>query len=219
MSAPMAWLLVLGALVTLAIAWGALRAALRVGGEAAAAQTATGLDHAYQAWARIGPLRAVVAQDWDGAQPRLALWIFGWQAIDRELGDQERRPKAERADQPKPRLLTGRVDVDWLELSLFALERRTLVAVDRARGFVRYGLGDPARTGEVSGIICALAGVLPAGVQLTHEAVFDRDVLEAEGSAALRLFPLPMVSWLLWFLVTRVKFHARPRQLRTAERE
>ena len=60
MSDSTAWLLLLGALVILALAWGAVRLALRVGGDAAAAQTDSGLDHAYEAWASIGPLRAVV---------------------------------------------------------------------------------------------------------------------------------------------------------------
>jgi hypothetical protein len=210
-SDSMAWLLILGALVILALAWGAVRLALRVGGDAAAAQTDSGLDHAYDAWATIGPLRVVVDRHWEAGRPRLELWLFGWRALDRELGGTKRRPKTEKSEGPKPGLLSGRVEVDWLELGLWALQRRHLVAVDRARGFVRYGLGDPARTGEVSGLICALAGVLPAGIDLTHEAVFDRDVLEAEGSAALRLFPLPILSWMLWVLVTRVRFHSRRR--------
>jgi len=206
------WLILLSALGVVTLGWLLVRAALVVGGQAAAAHSAKGIDHAYQAWARFGPLRVQADRAWEAGRGRLEVWLFGWRVVNRELEQEEPEPPKEKALARRPSRLRGRVDVDWIELTAWALERRYLVALDPVHGFLRFGLGDPARTGEVSGLLCALTAVLPRGLFITHEAVFDRDVLEAEASGALRIYPIPMLSWLAWFVLSRVKFHARPRQ-------
>lgn len=206
------WLILLSALGVVTLGWLLVRAALVVGGQAAAAHSAEGIDRAYQAWARFGPLRVRADRDWEAGAGRLAVRLFGWRVVNRELERQEPTPKKEKALARRTSRRRGRVEVDWLELLAWALERRYLVALDPVHAFLRFGLGDPARTGEVSGLLCALTAMLPRGLSLHHEAVFDRDALEAEASGTLRIYPIPILSWIAWFVLSRVKFHARPRQ-------
>ncbi len=211
-SSVTSWLILLSALGLVLLGWLLLRAALVIGGQAAAVKSAAGIDHAYEGWARFGPLRLKTGRSWEGERGRLTVSLFGWSIVDRPLAEGEPEPKKEGALSRRPSRLAQHMEVDWLELCAWALERRYLVALDPVQGFLRYGLGDPARTGEVCGLLCSLTGMLPSGWSLTHEAVFDRDVLEAEASGAIRIYAVPMLSWIAWFVLSRVKFHARPRQ-------
>ena len=210
------WLIVLGALLLVALGWALHRAALTVGGAAAAARGAEGLVHAYEVWARFGPLRVELDRLWDDRQSRLVVQLFGWRLVNRQLDDKPAEPKETKALARRDER-GRRVEVDWLELALWALERRYLVALDRVEAFVRFGLADAARTGELSGLLWALRDQLPRPFDLTHEAVFDREVLEAEGSGTVRIYPIPMVCWLAWFVLSRVRFYTRPRRLQAAE--
>jgi len=79
-------------------------------------------------------------------------------------------------------------------LARAGIEALGRVRIDHCRVEARFGLGDPALTGELYGRLAGVLVALPGARALRLVPVFDREVLEGRGEIHLSLVPARLIG-------------------------
>lgn len=131
-------------------------------------------------------------------------WAFG--AVDAPLPD--RKVSREKKAKPQsPRKKSVRRNIRRLLLNPAAWERASvllarLVHTARWRVFrleARFGLDDPAETGQLWGLLSTVLFMLPHRLDVVVQPVFEGPDLAFDGEAEIRLVPLHVIAVLASF--------------------
>lgn len=91
--------------------------------------------------------------------------------------------------------------IDWVETAELLLLRWRVLTVKQLVGSLQLGLSDAAQTGQLAGLLWALAGLNPSGLELRLTPVFERSVIDGELQLELSVHParlLGAVVHVLW---------------------
>jgi hypothetical protein len=155
----------------------------------------------------------ISATTWGGVRVRFR-WLFG---LVRSGGDSRAQEEPNAVEALPPHRQRGPLRAARIARRLLAIEglvsrfARLLLDLIRAlrwrrgRVAVRAGLGDPAETGELCGLVGSILVLLPSRSELLveFEPNFAEAVFDAEAEAAVRLVPAQVLGALGRFAVTR----------------
>lgn len=149
-------------------------------------------------------------EDHRGADSHIR-WLFGLVII--RTSNEPRSDSSEKPAKPKKRKpkrnrqsLRRVLSVDGFVGRLLTLIRRIVSAIhiEQLSVQARLGLGDPADTGQLWGVIGPVTGLLsiPKATRINIEPDFFNEVLEFQSDGRLRVIPLRLIGLFLGFLLS-----------------
>jgi hypothetical protein len=143
-------------------------------------------------------------------QYRLHFFIHSWKAIDADITsiiayfrrnekkksvETRKKVKAKKIEEKKP--LFERLKTFYQKAYIYRgyfkdgyRAFREIIRFDRFYVNIILGLGKPAATGQIIGIICALNSILPENCRITSRCNFTRQVLQGDVSIAITIISL-----------------------------
>jgi len=153
-----------------------------------------------------------------GLEVRL-VWLFGLCDV-RVSGRTPHQPRESRkARSPKkgkarPRALSAIFTPDLLPAVARYVRRMSAAIELRLHARAEVGLGDPADTGELFGILSALTAPLPKSIRLDLIPSFVEEGLTGEARGSIRFSPLRLLAETLRFALSGPPLRAVVRALR-----
>lgn len=138
-------------------------------------------------------------------------WLYGLVIIrtsnDPKSDSSEKPAKPKKRKRKRNRQSFRRVlSIDGFVGRLLTLVRRIVSAIhiEHLSVQARLGLGDPADTGQLWGVIGPMTGLLsiPKATRINIEPDFFNEVLEVQCDGRLRVIPLRLIGLLLGFLLS-----------------
>lgn len=221
------WEIILAAAVgaTLALGWLALLTPARVRAAFEAGRGARSWWSLYLGW---GPVGFAGESTEHFNRMRLTLYMLGRRVHSRKVrmtparAPWKKDEEGEGAREILDDILEGYRDFDErvgaLESLRFFVRERRRILIDELAGRVRYGFEEYEKTGELSGYLWALRGVLGPAFNLHHEPDWSgHPVLAGAGRISLRVWPALLALDVALFFFSRPGASGARRALRSAE--